>query len=239
MAALPDKAPASSAKPRKLLIFDLNVGYGGHSSRFYANFAFQEMGRKTGAFDVIISRDPAVFEKERLAEFDPVFLNNTVGNQFENPNLRQNLLEFVYGGGGLMGMHGTSVAFWRWGESGGDDWPEFGRMPGGRGANHRDAEERVYIKIDSPGHPLVAPFPQEGFELRDEFFRVTDPYARNSVRVLLSIDVGKTDLSAMPHEREDRDYAVAWVRHYGRGQVFYATVAHNPYHFWDPTMLNF
>lgn len=239
MAALPDQAPASPAKTRRLLIFDLNVEYGGHPSRFYANLAFQEMGKKTGAFEVIISRDPAVFEKESLAGFDAVFLNNTVGNQFEDPNLRQNLLEFVYGGGGLIGVHGTTVAFWRWGENGGDDWPEFGRMLGGRGANHREAQEHVFVKIDSPGHPLVAPFPKEGFELRDEFFRVSDPYSRNRVRVLLSIDTEKTDLSAAPHEREDQDYAVAWVRHYGRGRVFYSTVAHNPYHFWDPTMLNF
>jgi len=237
--ALPDKAPASPGKARKLLIFDLNVVYGGHSSRFYANLAFQEMGKKTGAFDVVISRDPAVFEKENLAEFDAVFLNNTVGNQFKDPTLRQNLLEFVYGGGGLMGVHGTAVAFWNWGPGGGDDWPEFGRMLGGRGANHREAQEQVYIKIDSPGHPLVAPFPQDGFDLKDEFFRVGDPYSRDRVRVLFSIDTKKTDLSAKPPEREDEDYAVAWVRHYGRGRVFYSTVAHNPYQFWDPTMLKF
>ncbi|HOZ47094.1 MAG TPA: ThuA domain-containing protein [Candidatus Hydrogenedentes bacterium] len=239
MEALPDEAPASPKKPRKLLLFDLNVVYGGHPSRFYANLAFQEMGKKTGAFDVVISRDPTVFEKGNLAEFDAVFLNNTVGNQFEDPTLRQNLLEFVYGGGGLMGMHGTSVAFWNWGAGGGDDWPEFGRMLGGRGANHREAEEHVHMKIDSPGHPLVAPFPTEGFDLRDEFFRVGDPYSRERVRVLFSIDTEKTDLSAKPPERDDGDYAMAWVRHYGRGRVFYSTVGHNPYQFWDPTMLKF
>lgn len=238
-AALPDGAPAVPGEARRLLIFDLNVVYGGHPSRFYANFAMQEMGRKTGAFEVVISRDPAVFEKQNLAEFDAVFLNNTVGNQFEDPRLRQNLLEFVYGGGGLMGVHGTTVAFWRWGEGGGDDWPEFGRMIGGRGANHREAQENVHMKVDSPGHPLLAPFPEGGFDLQDEFFRVGDPYSRGRVRVLFSIDTEKTDLSAKPHEREDRDYAMAWVRHYGRGRVFYSTVAHNQYQFWDPTMLKF
>ncbi|MCP4644947.1 MAG: TIM barrel protein [bacterium] len=238
-AALPDRAPATPEKARKLLIFDLNVVYGGHPSRFHTNLALQEMGRKTGAFEVVISRDPAVFEKGNLAQFDAVFLNNTVGNQFDDPALRQNLLEFVYGGGGLMGVHGTTVAFWNWGEGGGDDWPEFGRMLGGRGANHRDAQEHAYMKIDSPGHPLLAPFPEDGFDLRDEYFRVGDPYSRDRVRVLFSIDVEKTDLSAKPHEREDQDYAIAWVRHYGRGRVFYSTVAHNPYQFWDPAMLEF
>jgi hypothetical protein len=102
MAALPERAPATPKRTRKLLIFDLNVIYPGHPSRFYANLAFQEMGKKTGAFDVVISRDPAVFEKENLAEFDAVFLNNTVGNLFEDPALRQSLVEFVYGGGGLL-----------------------------------------------------------------------------------------------------------------------------------------
>jgi sugar phosphate isomerase/epimerase/type 1 glutamine amidotransferase len=238
MAALPDTAPASPKQPRKLLIFDLNVVYGGHPSRFYANLAFQEMGKKTGAFEVVISRDPAVFEKENLSQFDAVFLNNTVGNQFTDSKLRQNLLEFVYGGGGLMGMHGTAVAFWNW-DGGGDDWPEFGRMLGGRGAQHRDAQEKCFMKMDSPGHPLLASFPKEGFELSDEFFRVGDPYSRDRVRVLFSIDTEKTDLGAKPPEREDQDYAAAWVRHYGRGRVFYTTFGHNPYLFWDPAMLKF
>jgi len=239
MAALPDRAPARPGKAQKLLIFDVNVVYGGHPSRFYANLAFQEMGKKTGAFEVVISRDPAVFEKENLSEFDAVFLNNTVGNQFDNPRLRQNLVEFVYGGGGLMGVHGTTVAFWRWGAGGGEDWPEFGRMIGGRGARHREPQEHIFLRTDSPGHPLMTPFPADGFELRDEIFRVSGPYSRERVRVLCSIDTEKTDLSAKPHEREDQDYAVAWVRNYGRGRVFYSTVAHNPYQFWDPTMLKF
>jgi sugar phosphate isomerase/epimerase/type 1 glutamine amidotransferase len=239
MAALPERAPATPEKPRKLLIFDLNVIYPGHPSRFYANLAFQEMGKKTGAFEAVIARDPNVFRKENLSEFDAVFFNNTVGNQFEDPQLRQNLIEFVYGGGGFMGVHGTTVAFWRWGKNGGDDWREFGLMLGGRDARHRAQKEKAVMKVDSPGHPLMAPFPAEGFELCDEFFRVKDPYSRHRVRVLFSIDTEKTNLSARPHEREDRDYACAWVRHYGRGRVFYSTVGHNPYQFWDPTMLKF
>jgi type 1 glutamine amidotransferase/sugar phosphate isomerase/epimerase len=239
LAALPDRAPARPQRLRRLLIFDLNVVYGGHPSRFYANLAFQEMGKKTGAFETVITRDPRVFEKEHLAKFDAVFFNNTVGNQFTDPRLRQNLMEFVYGGGGFMGVHGTSVAFWNWRPGGGDDWSEFGRLLGGRGAKHRAAQERVVMKIDSPGHPLMSPFPRESFELSDEFFRVGDPYSRNRVRVLFSIDTDKTDLSAKPHEREDKDYAIAWVRHYGRGRVFYSTVGHNPYQFWDPAMLKF
>ncbi len=238
--ALPEKACVSVAEPRKLLVFDRNVGYPGHPSIHYANFAFSRMGEKTGAFTVKVSSNPKVFEKETLMRFDAVFLNNTVGNLFTDPKLRANLVEFVSGGGGLMGVHGTTVAFTRW-PGAREDWPEFGIMLGGRGARHRESREQVHIKLDSPAHPLNAPFGGKGFSYRDEFFRVHGTYSRDRVRVLFSIDTEKTDLSTSRYrqERADNDYALAWVRNYGRGRVFYCTIAHNPSVFFDPLMLEF
>jgi sugar phosphate isomerase/epimerase len=61
---------------------------------------------------------------------------------------------------------------------------------------------------------------------------------------LLSMDLAKMDLNAggPPRgatERPDNDYAVAWVRNYGRGRVFYSTMAHNPYVFWNTNLLRF
>ncbi len=110
-AAIPTKAFASPRKPRRLLIFELNVGYGGHGSIPTASMAFKLMGQRTGAFETVIRRDPAMFAPESLKRFDAVFLNNTVGNLFQDPALRQSLMEFVYGGGGLMGVHGSTTAF--------------------------------------------------------------------------------------------------------------------------------
>jgi type 1 glutamine amidotransferase len=86
-------------------------------------------------------------------------------------------------------------------------------------------------------------FPRDGFEYRDEFFRVHEPYSRQRLRVLLSIDTQKTDLNQGlargKAERADGDYALAWVRGHGRGRVFYCTIAHNPAVFWDAKMLEF
>jgi type 1 glutamine amidotransferase/sugar phosphate isomerase/epimerase len=241
-AALPAAAPAMPRKPRRLLIFDRNVGYGGHGSIPVANTAFMRMGRKTGAFETVVSRDPAVFATESLETFDAVFLNNTVGNLFEDPVLRRNLLEFVLGGGGLMGVHGTSVAFTRWTEGGADDWPEFGRMLGARGASHKAADEPVVIRVEEPEHPVVATLGAE-FPYADEFFRFGEPYSRNRVRVLLSLDneesARRQGIERLESFRPDEDYALAWVRQYGQGRVFYSTIAHNPEVFWDPAMLRF
>jgi type 1 glutamine amidotransferase/sugar phosphate isomerase/epimerase len=241
--AIPAEAFVRPRKRRRLLIFDLNVGYGGHASIRTANLAFTLMGRKTGAFETVVSRDPEVFRPESLVQFDAVFLNNTVGNLFEDAALRRSLVEFVYGGGGLLGVHGTTVAFTRWGNGGGDDWTEFGVMLGGRGANHRASDEHVFIKLDDPGHPLNHPFDGKGFEYRSEFFRVHEPYSRQRVRVLFSIDTDRTDMNRGPAYgkvvRADGDYALAWVRNYGRGRVFHCTIAHAPSVFWDPLMLRF
>ena len=240
-AAIPSKAFAAPRKNRKLLIFDLNVGYGGHGSIPTANLAFTLMGQKTGAFETVISNDPSVFKPENLRTFDAVFLNNNVGNLFEDTGLRQSLVEFIYGGGGLLGVHGTTVAFTQW-PGAIEDWPEFGIMLGARGANHRDSDEHVFIKLDDPEHPVNQPFGGKDFEYRDEFFRVHGPYSRDRLRVLFSIDTGKTKFEGLPRGncfREDDDYALAWVRQYGRGRVFYCTIAHNHYVFWDPKMLQF
>jgi sugar phosphate isomerase/epimerase/type 1 glutamine amidotransferase len=241
--ALPNEAPARPLKPRRLLIFTLNVGYGGHGSIAYANEAFTALGKKTGAFETEVSNDPEVFRPASLNRFDAVFFNNTVGNCFTNADLRRSLLEFVTGGGGLLGVHGTAVAFTEW-PGAKEDWPEFGYVLGGRGANHKDSNERVWIKVEDERHPLTRMFSSQGFEYRDEFFRVHEPYSRDRLRILLSIDLSQTDLSAggPPRgncTRADNDYALAWIRNYGRGRVFYSTIAHNPYVFWDPQMLTF
>ena len=241
-AALPKQAPARPAKARRLLIFDLNVNYGGHPSIRTANRAFALMGEKTGAFETVVSQDPEVFRPDSHRRFDAVFFNNTVGNCFTDPVLRQSLADFVYGGGGLMGVHGTTVGFTQW-PGAKEDWPEFGLMIGARGANHRASDERVVLALDEPDHPVNAVFGRRGFEFRDEFFRVGDPYSRQRLRVLLSIDKEKTDLDQGTArgrvERADRDYALAWVRNYGRGRTFYCTIAHNPYVFWDARLLEF
>ncbi len=240
--AIPSQAIARPAKPRRLLIFTLNVGYGGHPSIAYANEAFTMMGRRTGAFETTVSDDPAVFERDSLKQFDAVFFNNTVGNCFTNAEWRKNLVEHITGGAGLLGVHGTTVAFTQW-PGAIEDWPEFGFMIGARGANHKDSTEHLWLKLDDPGHPLNAVFGGEGFDYRDEFFRPQGTYSRNRVRVLLSIDTAKSDPNAGQARgncfREDNDYAVAWVRSYGRGRVFYSTIAHNPYVFWDTKMLQF
>lgn len=241
-AALPREPVVRPLKPRRLLIFTRNVGYPGHPSIAHANEAFTRMGQTTGAFEAVVSDDPEMFRPETLRGFDAVFFNNTVGNCFTNADLRQSLLEFVTGGGGLLGVHGASVAFTRW-PGAVEDWPEFGYLLGARGAAHRESNERVWIRVEDPDHPLARVLGAKDFEYQDEFFRFGGPFSRQRVRVLLSMDIARTEAAGgKPREgnfRPDHDFALAWVRHYGRGRVFYSTIGHNPAVFQDAQMLRF
>ena len=67
------------------------------------------------------------------------------------------------------------------------------------------------------------------------------PYARDKVRVLLSIDPVVTDMMQGrcfgQCLRDDNDYPVAWVRQHGKARVFYTSLGHNPDVFWDTRML--
>jgi sugar phosphate isomerase/epimerase len=86
-------------------------------------------------------------------------------------------------------------------------------------------------------------FAGNGFEMTSEFFRFHEPYSRHRVRVLLAMDTKKSDLSHLkpgdPSLRADHDYALAWIRRYGRGRVFYSTIGHQEQIFEDPNMQRF
>ena len=95
---------------------------------------------------------------------------------------------------------------------------------------HTVSDEKVVIKIEDPSSPLNASFGGKSFPLVDEFFRFpTPPYTREKLHILLSIDTDKTDLkqyTCAGCQREDNDYAVSWIRTYGKGRVFYSVLGH-------------
>jgi type 1 glutamine amidotransferase len=70
----------------------------------------------------------------------------------------------------------------------------------------------------------VAHFPP-AFTIMDEIYQVKN-FSRDRVRVLMSLDANKLDLANKNVRRTDRDFAVTWIRQYGKGRVFYSTFGH-------------
>ena len=237
-AALPAKALAAPKKPRKLLVFDRQgiyngKQYGGHASIPHGNLAAQLMGEKTGAFTATLASEPAAISAANLQQYDALYLNNTVGDVFDTPDMRAALLAFVANGGGIVGNHGTSVAS--------PNWAEFGQILGATGASHREPTEKATIVVEDPSSPIVRAFDGKPFEYVDEFYRLAPPYSRDKVRVLLSIDPIATDMMQGRCFggclRDDNDYPVAWIRQHGKARIFYTSLGHNPDLFWDARML--
>jgi type 1 glutamine amidotransferase len=52
------------------------------------------------------------------------------------------------------------------------------------------------------------------------------------LRVLMSVDPASVDLTNPRVHRTDQDFAVTWVRNYGKGRVFYSSLGHRD-EIWD------
>ncbi|MBN2492441.1 MAG: ThuA domain-containing protein [Planctomycetes bacterium] len=318
-AAAPAAAPARPCAPRRLLVFTRTCGYR-HAAIPVGTRALEILGKKTGAFETVVSNDLERFRPENLACFDAVCFLNTTGPVFasaeglearrsiqeaenkyrelealldlagkdvagkeleglrrhlgaerpagrltagellqlreaadaeqvrieaargaiaearrhgEEGQLERNLLAFVRGGGGFVGIHAATDTL--------HESPDYLAMVGGVFAGHPwNANTTVAVKLDDPAHPINAAFGEEGFRIRDEIYQLKGPYTRERLRVLLSLDVGedgKEKISGIAGSREDRDHAISWVQRYGRGRVFYCSLGHNDGVFWNPAVL--
>ena len=251
-AALPDKPFAKPQKARKVLVFSKTNGFH-HASIATGKIALAEMGKKTGAFDAVISDDLANFEIDALKSFDAVCFLSTTLNVF-SPNaeelksmsdadkktaeqrdarLKDNLMKFVKSGRGFVGIHAATDTFY--------EWPEYNQMINGCFDGHPwTADVKVSIKVE-PGqekHPLVAMFGGENVEFPEEIYQFKAPYDSKAVHMLLRLDTTKTDMTRSGIKRTDGDFGVAWARHWEKGRVFYCSLGHNHEIYWNPKVLS-
>ncbi len=228
-AAIPRQAPAKPARPRKLLVTDIQM-YSGHSTIPHGNHMLELMAKYTGAFEPTFSNDQDLLKYPKIKEFDAVFFNNVCGMVHNDPDVREGLLRFAREGGGIGGNHAVTYA--------NNHWPEFAEMMGGwSGAHH--VEEQV-LKIDDPTSPLMKPFGSEPFTHTDEFyiFPPYSPYSREKQHVLMSIDVERSDRATAGRfcvdcTRPDQDYGVAWVKAYGKGRTYFTPLGHTTIMYTD------
>jgi type 1 glutamine amidotransferase len=226
-AAMPATAPAKPQRARKLLVFTLAKGFV-HSSIPHGALALELIGRKTGAFTTVVSNDPAMFDGTNLQQFDAVCLVSTTGNIFDTDERRKNIIDFVQGGKGVVGIHAATDSNY--------DWPQYVEMIGGWFDGHPwNAGDTVSMRVEDTKSPLTAAFTESRFDIKDEIYQFRE-YSRSKQRVLLGLDMSKT-----PHrngmKRADNDYPVSWAKNYGQGRVFYSSLGHREDIYWNPQVL--
>ena len=198
-AAAPAEAPAKPKKPRKLLVYSRATHYR-HESIPWGAQAIRVLGEKTGAYVALLSDDPTMFDRDKLLEFDAVLFNNNCQNGITTQARRENLLAFVGGGRGLIGIHSASHS---------PDWPEFVDMLGGFSVNHPwNAGTKVVVKIEEVDHPVAKSFGGRSFIITDEIFQFRD-YSRRKLRVLASLDTERTDMNKPGIFRTDGDFGLS------------------------------
>ncbi|MFQ5808614.1 MAG: ThuA domain-containing protein, partial [Armatimonadota bacterium] len=215
----------------------------------FGTYATEVLGVKTGAFEPVVSDDVAMYLPENIKQFDAIVMNNSNGPWIRPTEedmerlkehgqdidaveqlLRRSLLEYVEGGGGIVAYHHAI--------SGNNHWPEFQEMLGAAYWGHPWNEE-VGIKVEEPDHPVLAAFEGKNFRLTEETFQFREPYSRDKLRVLLSLDTETTNMGVQWIHRTDGDFGLAWVRNYGKGRVFYTALGHRTELYWTPSILRF
>ena len=233
--AVPGKAPAKPVRPRRLLVSNLSMRDGRpvRGSSFaaipIANYAFEQIGKRTGAYEAVFSNDIEMFRPDKIKQFDAICFLNTLGVLFDDPELRQSLLAFISEGKGFVGIHDAIATFVQYPKYG--QWPAFGQMLGAtENGGHPWNGEMMTIKIDDPASPVNAMFHGQEFQIADQAFQFQEPLLRDHLHVLLSIDAVKTAPSArghlLPVRAQDKDFPVSWLRSHGKGRVFYCSLGH-------------
>jgi type 1 glutamine amidotransferase len=207
---------------------DTRNGIAQHDSVSHALAVIERLGYESGAYDTYIRTDSDVISKHPLmtdgtpASGGPS-LNNVEAIFFlghrEIPlgaQQKADLLSFVKDDGkGFVAAHTATTAF--------ESWPEFGELLGARYDGHPWNTASGSIINEDPGFPATKHLPAV-FNLTDEFYQAKD-YSRDTIRVLLRLDVSKMPQNPELH-RTDGDFPLAWAKMYGKGRVFYSSLGH-------------
>jgi uncharacterized protein len=250
IAALPAKAPATPAKPRKVLVLGRAAGFA-HSSRPLAAATITEMGKKTGAWTTDTTYDAAAFTADNLKQYDAIFLASTTGQFLDDANdamataaRKKAFLDFIRNGKGIAGIHAASDSYHGGsGPAGGSPlWPEWNKIIGGYFKFHWNWPTAITVKIDDPASPINATFKGKSFNINDEVYTYAqDSFSRDNVHVLTSIDyslMSDADKKKENPQRTDHDYALSWIRREGQGRLYYEALGHHESIYYDnPQML--
>ena len=217
------QAQQNRPKKKRLLCIGASAGFQ-HDSISKAMATYAKLGDQTGLWETYIRTDTQLITKKKLGNnaknldyFDAVYFYTT-GELAMDDEQKQALISFVRDEGkGFIGGHSAADTFYK--------WPEYGEMIGAYFDLH-PWHKLVRVNIEDRGFPATAHLPAQ-IELIDEIYQFKEPYSRDKVRVLASIDVSSVDLKAKMVKRTDKDFAMIWVKKYGKGRVFFNALGHD------------
>lgn len=245
----PDEPRVAVDEKRKILIFSLHTGYE-HWTIPHTEAVVKLLAEKSGAFEVVTSKDIVEFEKKNLQQYDAIVLNNNCSEREKRnlfwdvlskdeslsddqrlkkaQKLEKNLLQYVRKGGGLVVLHGAITM-----QNKSDD---FSSMVGGSFDYHPKQQE-IHVQLVDPEHPLVAAFDADGFTHVDEPYFFNNAYFDYEFRPLLYMEADELEGMREPVDNSTR--YISWIKGYGKGNVFFASPSHNAQSMENPQLLQY
>ena len=217
-------AAQDAPEKKKILFLGAAEGFA-HDAVSDAMYTMEKIGRESGLFDVrfhtdleLITKKALQGNKKNLDWFDAVMFYSQ-GDLPLRDDQKADLMAFVKEDGkGVLVAHSGTDSFR-------GSWPEYVEMVGGA-FNHHPWNQEVRILVDDLKFPATRHFPPS-ITIADEIYQL-NRYSRDEVRVLMRLDTSSVDMTKERVERTDGDFAITWVRDWGKGRVFASVLGHRP-----------
>lgn len=163
---------------------------------------------------------------ETLKKFDVVlfFTTGRKKDTFFPPMTEEeekDLIDWVKAGGAFAGTHCATDTLYT---------TPYNELIGAT-FNHHPWTQKIKLHVEDPKHPGAKGF-KEGDEIDDEIYQFKEPYSRDKLHIILSVD--NSSIDTKKGERPDKDYAVSWCHEVGKGKVFYTSLGHRREVWRDP-----
>ena len=214
---------ATAAEPKKILVVTTTTGFR-HSSISTAEKVLAKLGEQSGAFTLDYAQQPpkapeaefkeamvknlSKLSRENLKNYDGVIFANTTGD-LPLPD-RQAFLDWIAEGHAFIGMHSASDTY--------HGFPPYIEMLGGEFQTH-GAQVGIECLVQDTKHPATKHL-AESYCIEQEEVYLIKNYDPSKVHELLILDKHPNK------KKESGHFAVAWVKEYGKGKVFYTTLGH-------------
>ena len=190
----------------------------------FAEKILTEIGKEHG-FEVVASKDGAMFEPDKIGQWDAFVFYTTgdltkPGMDGRPPISEAGLKAFfdaIESGKGFVGLHSATDTFGVHRGQNGDD--RYIKMIGGHFAGH-GAQQLAKIEIADPKFPGTEGFGSGSFELKDEWYG--QKYLADDLHVILT----QNTESMKGQDYQRGNYPETWARMQGKGRVFYSSMGH-------------
>jgi type 1 glutamine amidotransferase len=196
----------AKAKSRVLIVTGFDVGV--HKWKETTKQT-QTILEKTGRYEVTVANGTKVFESPKLGDYDAILLNYGFWEEPEPSDQgKNNLLEYVKSGKGLVALHFACSSF--------QEWEEYGQLLGRvwkKGVGGHGPRGKFLVKIRKASHPITRGV--KAFEADDEL------YAKLSGEAKIEV------LASAHSDWSGQEEPMVFVKSYGKGRVVHNVLGHD------------